>query len=106
VLVGVAIALAVFLLAQAQVFEPAAAIGQPSTSGDVAAGELVFVSECAGCHGLGGVGGTGTRLAGAALTADEVAGQIRQGSGVMPAGLVEGQEETDVVAYVVSIAGP
>jgi hypothetical protein len=52
------------------------------------------------------VGGTGTRLAGAALTADEVAGQIRQGSGVMPAGLVEGQEETDVVAYVVSIAGP
>jgi hypothetical protein len=31
---------------------------------------------------------------------------VEQGRGIMPAGLVTGQEEADVVAYVVSISTP
>jgi hypothetical protein len=35
-----------------------------------------------------------------------VTGAVEQGRGVMPAGLVSGQDEADVVAYVVSISSP
>jgi len=31
---------------------------------------------------------------------------VQQGRGIMPAGLVGGQEQADVVAYVVSISSP
>ena len=104
-LVGAVIVLAVFLLAQAQVFEPSASTGGTATGGDFYAGQLVFERECAACHGLQGEGGSGPRLEGAGLDAEVVSRQIREGSGVMPAGLVSGQDEADVVAYVVSIAG-
>ena len=40
------------------------------------------------------------------LDATEVATAVQQGRGVMPAGIVTGQEQADVVAYVVSISSP
>jgi mono/diheme cytochrome c family protein len=104
-LVGAAIVVGVFVLAKAQIFEPSASTGGTVTAGDAARGEVLFENMCAGCHGPGGEGGTGPRLEGSGLTADEVTERIRKGAGVMPAGLVTGQDEADVVAYVVSIAG-
>jgi mono/diheme cytochrome c family protein len=93
--VGALIALGVFVLAKAQIFEPSASSGDPSASGDADRGAVVFERACAACHGTGGEGGSGPRLVGSGLDRD-----------VMPGGLVTGQDEADVVAYVVSIAGP
>jgi mono/diheme cytochrome c family protein len=104
--VGALIALGVFVLAKAQIFEPSASSGDPSASGDADRGAVVFERACAACHGTGGEGGSGPRLVGSGLDRDAVTEQVRQGSGVMPGGLVTGQDEADVVAYVVSIAGP
>ena len=104
-LVGAVVVVAVFVLAKAQVFEPS--VSQSGAAvGDASAGRIVFESKCAGCHGARGQGGAGPRLIGTGLTADEVAAQVDQGGGVMPAGLVSGQDEADAVAYVVSIAKP
>ena len=104
VVAGAAIAAGTFVLAQAQIFAPSVPAGN-LTGGDPYHGQIVFERECAGCHGLGGVGGDpGPRLAGAGLTASVVAARVRQGGGVMPAGLVSGKDEADVVTYVVSIS--
>jgi mono/diheme cytochrome c family protein len=84
----------------------------PSTSadavraGDVERGEAVFEQDCAGCHGEDGTGGAGPALFETGLDATEVATAVQQGRGVMPAGIVTGQEQADVVAYVVSISSP
>ncbi len=106
IIAGGVVAAGTFALAQAHVFEPSAAGGGSATSGDVYRGETVFQRECAGCHGPGGEGGSGPQLQGSALLAEDVSARIRQGAGVMPAGLVSGQDEADVVAYVVSISTP
>ncbi len=104
IIAGACVAAGAFALAQAQVFAPsfsAAKLG----GGDPYRGETVFQRECAGCHGLGAVGGNpGPRLVGAGLVASTVADRISRGGGVMPAGIVSGQDEADVVAYVVSIS--
>jgi hypothetical protein len=52
----------------------------------------------------GAGGGVGPTLAGAGIDAATVTTAVQQGRGVMPAGLVSGQEQADVVAYVVSIS--
>ena len=106
VLVGAAVALGTFALAKAQIFEPSAAADGPAAVGDVERGVVVFEGSCAGCHGAGGNGGSGPALAGSGLDAALVTERVRQGAGVMPGGLVTGQEEADVVAYVVSISAP
>jgi mono/diheme cytochrome c family protein len=103
--VGAVIVVAVFVLAKAQIFEPS--VAGSTTTGDARAGQVVFESKCASCHGSGGKGGgPGPLLVGSGLTADQVSAQIDQGGGVMPAGLVSGKDEADVVAYVVSVAKP
>ena len=107
IIVGAAVAAGTLVLAQAQVFEPSAPAAGGVAGGDVYRGELVFERECAGCHGIGGEGGDpGPRLVGSGLAAADVAARVEQGVGVMPAGLVSGEDEADVVAYVVSIANP
>lgn len=106
VLVGGAVAAATFVLAQAQIFAPAAPAAGSASSGDVYRGETVFQRECAGCHGPAGEGGSGPQLQGSQLASEDVTSRVRQGTGVMPPALVTGQEETDVVAYVVSISTP
>jgi mono/diheme cytochrome c family protein len=101
------VAVAVFALAEAHVLKPSTpkAAGSSVKLGDVYRGETVFQQECAGCHGNGGQGGgVGPKLAGAALTPAAVKAQIDRGGGVMPAGLVSGGDEADVLAYVASIA--
>ncbi|MGH7540200.1 MAG: c-type cytochrome [Gemmatimonadota bacterium] len=109
VLAGAAVVVGVFLLAQWPIFEPSVDTSTPAVpaaGGSTARGQVVFESECAGCHGPGGEGGTGPRLAGSGLDATEIAATIRQGAGIMPPALVTGPDEAEVVAYVVAIATP
>jgi mono/diheme cytochrome c family protein len=98
----------VFALAEAHVLKPStpkAAAGSSVQLGDAYRGETVFQQKCAGCHGTGGEGGgVGPKLAGAPLTPAAVKAQIDAGGGVMPAALVTGGGEADVIAYVASIA--
>ena len=104
ILVGGAIVVATFALARAEIFAPSApAIS--SANGDVDRGETIFQRECAGCHGDQAEGGVGPALRGSGLDAATVATAVQQGRGVMPAGIVSGQEQADVVVYVVSISG-
>jgi mono/diheme cytochrome c family protein len=105
-LVGAVVVVGTFVLAKAQVFEPSAPAGGPVASGNVERGQAIFESTCAGCHGPGGAGGSGPRLQASGLDAATVASAIEQGRGIMPAGLVSGQDEADVVAFVVSISTP
>jgi mono/diheme cytochrome c family protein len=106
ILVGGAVVVGAFALAQAQIFEPSAPAGT-AVAGDVDRGEAVFAKNCSGCHGDGGTGGgVGPTLVGAGLDADVVTSVVQQGRGVMPAGIVSGQERADVVAYVVSVSNP
>ena len=105
VLVGSAVVVGVFALAQ--VFAPSAPAGAsaPAAAGNAVRGQAVFQSQCSGCHGDAGQGGVGPQLAGSGVDAAQVTAAVEQGRGVMPAGLVSGQDEADVVAYVVSISG-
>lgn len=107
VLIGGAVVASTFALAQAEIFAPSAPAGTAASGGDIYRGETVFQRECASCHGSGGEGGgVGPRLVGAGIDAATVTAAVQQGRGVMPAGLVTGREEADVVAYVVSISTP
>ena len=75
------------------------------TPGDAARGATVFVTTCAGCHGQGGAGGgIGPRLAGSGISAALIQDRIEHGAGAMPAGLVKGANEADVLAYVLGIS--
>jgi cytochrome c550 len=79
-----------------------------SADSDPVRGEQLFAENCATCHGESGSGGgVGPRLSGSDVSLDEARSTIENGSGVMPAGLVEGQELEDVLAYLETIlAGP
>ena len=97
----------VFTLAKLHPAKPevptAAAAGSVKT-GDRYRGETVFQDQCAACHGAGGKGGgIGPQLAGAPITLAAAKAQIDNGGGTMPAGLVSGQEEEDVLAYLATI---
>ena len=82
------------------------AASAPTAQGDAARGEQLFAEHCAGCHGKGGTGGgVGPTLAGSAVSLDEARATIEDGSGVMPADLVQGQELEDVLAYLETIRG-
>ena len=105
ILAGGIVVVATFALAQATVFEPSASTGGQA-AGDLSRGEAVFASECASCHGEGGTGGVGPALFETGLDAAQVSAVVQQGRGVMPAGIVSGQDLSDVVAYVVSISSP
>ena len=79
VLIGGAVAVATYALAQAQIFAPSAPTGV-AAAGDFNAGETVFQRECAGCHGDGGKGGgVGPALFETGLDATEVAAAVQQG---------------------------
>jgi mono/diheme cytochrome c family protein len=83
--------------------------GTPTSSGklhlgDSYRGETIFSTTCASCHGQGGKGGgIGPRLAGAAIPLAAAKAQIDNGGGAMPAGLVTGQQEAYVLAYLATI---
>lgn len=86
---------------------PAAAAAGSVKTGDLYRGETVFQDQCASCHGDGGKGGgIGPQLAGASITLAAAKAQIDNGGGTMPAGLVTGQDEEDLLAYVATILRP
>lgn len=97
---------ATFALAQAKIFAREAPAGDAPGAGDITRGETIFERECAECHGDGGEGGGGPRLVDTGLDATEATAAVAEGRGIMPAGIVTGQERVDVVAYVVSISSP
>lgn len=102
------VSLAVFLLAQAQPFEheaPAAPDAASVILGDAARGQALFAQTCSGCHGARAEGGVGPALAGNPIGVEQAVGVVRQGRGVMPAGLVSGQDESDVAGYLATILG-
>jgi mono/diheme cytochrome c family protein len=78
----------------------AAASGEPIELGDSYRGGTIFEQTCAGCHGAGGKGGAGPRLQGDRITLAFAKARIESGQGIMPAGLVKGQQEKDVLAYL------
>ena len=76
----------------------------PVALGDPQHGQLLFQDNCAACHGQGGKGGSiGPKLAGASITLAAAKAQIDNGGGTMPAGLVKGGDEEDVLAYLKTI---
>jgi len=95
----VAVSAGVFTLAKLHPASPATASG-PVTLGDAAHGRVVFLQKCAPCHGRQAEGKVGPRLAGVALTVEAARAQIDNGGGIMPAHLVRGGSESDVLAYL------
>jgi len=82
--------------------------GQPAAAGP---GEELFVADCGSCHTLSAAGTTGTTgpdLDALGPAPDQVLAAIENGgagSGVMPAGLVEGEQAQQVADYVGEVAG-
>jgi mono/diheme cytochrome c family protein len=75
-----------------------------ASTGNATAGATAFQQSCAGCHGVGGKGGgPGPTLAGASISLAAAKAQIDNGGGIMPAGLVKGTTEDDVLAYLATI---
>ena len=95
----------VFSLAKLHPASPATASG-PVALGDVAHGKAVFLQKCAPCHGTHAEGKVGPKLAGANLTVEAARAQIDNGGGIMPARLVTGGNEADVLAYLKTLFIP
>jgi mono/diheme cytochrome c family protein len=93
-----------FTLAKLHPASPSTASG-PVTLGNVAKGRAVYLQKCAPCHGQQAEGNVGPRLAGVKITVDQARAQIDNGGGIMPARLVTGGAEADVLAYLESIFG-
>ncbi len=88
--------------------------GATPTSGDAAAGKIVFTKtadpSCAGCHTLADAGSTGTvgpNLDDLKPDFATVQNQVDNGGGAMPSfkGKLSDQQIADVAAYVSSVAG-
>jgi mono/diheme cytochrome c family protein len=80
-----------------------AACGAQAPKGDAKHGSELFARNCASCHGDRGAGGIAPKLAGASITLDDARAKIDDGASGMPAGLVTGQDEDDVLAYLQQI---
>ncbi len=107
VLLLAGVAASVYLLAELHPAKPEAeASSAPVPAGGAAeSGEALFADNCAGCHGEGGTGGgIGPTLAGSGISDNEARAVIENGRGAMPAGLVEGEELEEVLAYLETIA--
>jgi mono/diheme cytochrome c family protein len=105
-----ALAGATFALAELHLAKPGAPRVKDGTTiqlGDAYRGETVFQGTCAGCHGAGGTGGgIGPRLVDNPITIAAVKATIDSGRGAMPAALVKGDDEKDVLAYVATLIAP
>jgi cytochrome c550 len=101
-LLFVVVSATAFTLAKLHLAKPKQSTA-PVTLGDSSRGQIVFRQTCSGCHGMHAEGGVGPRLAGASITIAVVKAQIDNGGGVMPARLVTGPREDDVLAYLATI---
>jgi mono/diheme cytochrome c family protein len=97
-----------FALAKLHLAKPGApkVAGTPVELGDAYRGETVFEQTCSGCHGVGGKGGVGPRLIDNPISLAAAKATIESGRGVMPARLVGGQNEADVLAYLATLLRP
>ena len=103
-LVGVSVT--AFTLAELHPAKPGVPASGSVKLGDPYRGQIAFEASCAGCHGSGGKGGgVGPRLIGLDITVAQAKAQVDNGGGVMPAGLVSGTKEEDVLAYLATILG-
>lgn len=102
----VVVSATVFTLAKVHLAKPAASAAGPVTLGDPQRGQAIFKQTCGGCHGMNAQGGVGPRLAGAHISVDTAKAQIDNGGGIMPARLVTGTREDDVLAYLAKIVAP
>jgi mono/diheme cytochrome c family protein len=96
---------AVFALAKLALAEPTVRGGPLGgiTLGDAYRGQVVYSEKCAGCHGATGEGGVGPQLAGSPISLAAAQAQIENGGGTMPAQLVSGRQQQDVLAYLATI---
>ena len=92
-----------FTLAKLHLAKPKASASAPATLGDAKRGQVIFKETCGGCHGMNAQGGIGPRLAGARITIAAAKARIDNGGGIMPAHLVTGQREDDVLGYLATI---
>ena len=98
---------AVFGLAKAHLAKP----GLPKLAanakvqlGDFYTGQTVFSQKCAACHGQNAEGTKiAPKLDGAAISLARAKAQIDGGGSVMPAKLVTGKQEADVLAFLATI---
>jgi cytochrome c5 len=104
VVLFVVVSATAFSLAKLHLAKPSASPGGPATLGDAQRGEAVFRQTCAACHGKQAQGGIGPRLAGAHISVAAAKAQIDNGGSVMPARLVRGGRENDVLAYLAKIS--
>jgi len=85
-------------------------VGAPKGAADIAAGNAIFQSRCAGCHGLNGGGGRGPDLRRPKLThaSDEATLKLVISNGIppgMPAAFYLSPEELgNVAAFVLSLS--
>jgi len=92
-----------FTLAKLHLAKPKASASAPATLGDAKRGQVIFKETCGGCHGMNAQGGIGPRLAGTPITIAAAKARIDNGGGIMPAHLVTGQREDDVLGYLATI---
>ena len=93
-----------FALAKLHLAKPSLTASGPVRLGDQYRGQTVFTQSCAGCHGQDGKGGgIGPKLAGSGIALAAAKSQIDNGGGAMPAGIVSGRQEEDVLAYLATI---
>jgi mono/diheme cytochrome c family protein len=103
----VAVSGTAFGLAKLHLARPSLSSSGPVQFGDFYNGQTVFSQTCAACHGQDGKGGKiGPRLAGVQISLSRAKAQIDAGGSIMPAGLVKGQQEKDVLAYLATIVKP
>ena len=99
-----AVSAVVFTLAKLHPAKPETPSGGSLKLGDARRGSTIFSQTCASCHGAEGIGGgVGPKLAGVPISLAAAKAQIDNGGGVMPAGLVGGRDEEDVLAYLATI---
>jgi mono/diheme cytochrome c family protein len=103
----VGVSATVFVLARLSLAERTAPKGSGEVVlGDQYRGQVVFSQNCAGCHGATGQGGIGPKLDGNPISLAAAKAQIDGGGGTMPAQLVSGRQEEDVLAYLATIFAP
>jgi mono/diheme cytochrome c family protein len=97
----------VFVLAKLHLARPGipkAVAGAKIVLGDFYRGQTTFSTKCAACHGPDGKGGPiGPKLVDLAIPLSVAKAQIDNGGGTMPAKLVSGTQESDVLAFLATI---
>jgi mono/diheme cytochrome c family protein len=101
----VGVSAGVYALSELALAEPSApkAVAGNVAVGNAYRGQIAYSQACAGCHGGTGEGGVGPKLAGSTISLAAAQAQIVNGGGTMPARLVSGPQQADVLAYLATI---